>query len=84
MTFSSYGSAAGFSVIRGDLFAGTEFGRSLFRLSGAGCPIVDEPDFLRSTRASYDAVAADDGDYPERAPQAFLLARKPETAGGPG
>lgn len=45
---------------------------------------MDEPDFLRSTRASYDAVAADDGDYPERAPQAFLLARKPETAGGPG
>ena len=44
---------------------------------------MDEPDFLRSTRASYDAVAAD-GDYPERTPQAFLLARKPETAGGPG
>jgi hypothetical protein len=58
---------------------------------------VDEPDFLRSTRASYHAVAADyavqaellrepdhDGDYPERTPQAFLLARKPETVGGPG
>jgi hypothetical protein len=76
---------------------------------------VTEPDFLRDTRASYDAVAADyaeryrdeliakpladlleraglnvrarllrepdeEGDFPERTQQGFVLARKPAGA----
>lgn len=78
---------------------------------------MTEPDFLRATRASYDAVAADyaehfrdelaakpldramlaglvvrarllrepdeDGNFPERTRQAFLLARKPAASGHP-